>query len=150
MPGHLFFLLRWKCLTFLCYLLSAPKAWVLFLPTPLITIFLSPGRSSPNLQSNSLFNNSCHFCAFCVKIHLSFFSHLLVTCSQLSKMLIDSGWLCHHSVIKYLYRLICNLYLSLSSRLSNTNISLPNAHHIYRCHKSALDAFLQLFYFQRC
>lgn len=74
-------------------------------------------------------------CAFCVKTHLSFFAHLLVTCSQLCKMLTDSGWLCHHSVVKCLYRLSCNLYLSLSSRCRNTNITPPNVHQTYRCHK---------------
>lgn len=84
-----------------------------------------------------LSDNFCQLYAFYVQIHLSFlaffwWSHHL----QLCKMLVDCGWLCHHSVVKYLYKVISKVHLYLGLRLSVNNCILPNTLKIYRCHKS--------------
>lgn len=124
---------------FLCYLLSVPKTWgLLFSPYRLSSLFLQvhvPPPCSPLSLPCPLFGSFCHLYAFCLQMHLYlpfWWSH----CSQLGKMLIDCTWLCHHSVVKYLYRVISNVHLYLGSRLTSTSCILPNAPKIYRCHKS--------------
>lgn len=96
-------LLTWKGLNFYAICSLLPKHGFFFSPYHLSPFFFLQVEVPPICNPLSLpFPLFGNFCLMYVQIHLSSSAHLLVTCSQLCKMLTDSGWLCHHSVVKSL------------------------------------------------